>query len=137
MLTKITLHYSIRLRQRYNIPLVLPLLKINNALTKRVDHIKFLGVLFDKNLTWKNHINLIESKISRKNVYVSFMDSCINYGNIAWGSTYKTKLKKIFTYQKKSSKVNLFSDHLAHAKPWCLTWMHSTFTKYIYIKTWF
>ena len=49
----------------------------------RVDHIKFLGVLFDKNLTWKNHINLTESKISRKNVYVSFMHSCINYGNIA------------------------------------------------------
>ena len=117
MLIKPTLQYSIRLRQRYNIPLALPLLKINNALTKRVDHIKFLRVLFDKNLTWKNHINLIESKISRKNVYVSFMDSCINYGNIAWGSTYKTKLKKIFTYQKKSSKVNLFSDHLAHAKP--------------------
>ena len=82
----------------------------------RVDHIKFLGVLFDKNLTWKNHINLTESKISRKNVYVSFMHSCINYGNIAWGSKYKTISKKIFTYQKKSSKVNLFSDHLAHTK---------------------
>ena len=38
-------------RQRANIPLALPTLKISNTLIKRVDHIKFLGVLFDENLT--------------------------------------------------------------------------------------
>ena len=59
--TKFTLFQKVR--QRDNIPLVLPTLKINNTLIKRVDHIKFLGVLFDENLTWKNHINLIENKI--------------------------------------------------------------------------
>ena len=32
---------------------------------KRADHIKVLGVLFYENLAWKNHINLIESKISK------------------------------------------------------------------------
>ena len=36
-------------RQRDNIPLVLPTLKVNNAVIKRVDHIKILGVLFDEN----------------------------------------------------------------------------------------
>ena len=51
--------------QKDNIPLVLPPLKINNTLIKRVGHIKFLGVLLDENLTWKNHINLIENKISK------------------------------------------------------------------------
>ena len=45
--------------------LVLPTLKINNTLTKRVDHIKFLGILFDENLTWKSHINLIENSIKK------------------------------------------------------------------------
>ena len=111
--TKFTLFHKVR--QRDDIPLVLPTLKINNALNKRVDHIKFLGVLFDENLTWKNNINLIENKISkglgilhrdnfllnqksRKNVYFSLIHSCINYGKIAWGSTYKTKSKKILTY---------------------------------------
>ena len=59
--TKFTLFHKVR--QRDNIPLVLPTLKINNTLIKRIDHIKFLGVLFDENLTWKNHINLIENKI--------------------------------------------------------------------------
>ena len=120
MLIKLNLHYSIR--QKDDIPLVLPTLKINNTLIKRVDHIKFLGVLFDENLTWKNHINLIENKISkslgilhrvkfllnqkfRKNVYFSFIHSYMNYDDIAWGSTYKPKLQKIFTYQKKAARV--------------------------------
>ena len=60
---KFTLFHKVR--QRYNIPLVLPTLRINNNLIKRVDHTKFLGVLFGENLTWKNHINLIENKISK------------------------------------------------------------------------
>ena len=118
--TKFTLFHKVR--QRDNIPVVLPTLKINNTLIKQVDHIKFLGVLFDGNLTWENHINLIENKISkslgillrakfllnqkcRKNVYFSFRNSYINYGNITWGSTYKTKLKKMFTYQKKQLEL--------------------------------
>ena len=54
-----------KVRQKDDIPLVLPTLKINNNLIKRVDHIKFLRVLIDENLTWKNQINLIENKISK------------------------------------------------------------------------
>ena len=54
---------------------------------------------------------------SRKNDYFSFIDSYTNNGNIAWGSTSKTKLKKIFTYQKKAARAIFFADRLAHAKP--------------------
>ena len=91
--SKFTLFYNVR--QRNDIPLVLPTLKINNTLIMRVDHIKLLGVLFDENLTWKNHIYLIENKISkglgvlhrvkfllnqksRKNVYFAFIHSYIS-----------------------------------------------------------
>ena len=53
-----------KVRQRDNIPLALPTLKIINTLIIiRVDHIKFLGVLFDEHLTWENHINLIEKSL--------------------------------------------------------------------------
>ena len=55
--TKLTLLHKVR--QRDNIPLVLPTLK-KNTLIKWVDHIKFLGVLFDK-----NHINFSGNKISK------------------------------------------------------------------------
>ena len=47
--TKFTLFHKVR--QRDNILLVFTKLKINNKLIKRVDHMKFLGVLFDENLT--------------------------------------------------------------------------------------
>ena len=47
--TKFTLFHKVR--QRDNFLLVFTKLKINNKLIKRVDHIKFLGVLFDENLT--------------------------------------------------------------------------------------
>ena len=49
--TKLTLFHKVR--QRDNIPLVLPTLKINNTFIKLVEYIKFLGVLFNENLTWK------------------------------------------------------------------------------------
>ena len=52
--TKLALFHKVR--QRDNTPLVLPTLKINNTLIMRVDHINFLGVLLDENLTWKNYI---------------------------------------------------------------------------------
>ena len=63
ILIKFTLFHQVI--QNDNIPLVSPTLKTNNTLTKRVDHIKFLGVLFDEKLTWKNHINLIDNKIQK------------------------------------------------------------------------
>ena len=47
------------------IPLKLPDLKINNSTIKREYDIQFLGVILDKNLTWRKYINIIENKISK------------------------------------------------------------------------
>ena len=61
----------------------------------------------------------VKTEIS-ENIYFSFIHSFINYGNIAWGSTYKTKLNKIFTYQKKAARVIFFADHLSYSEPFIL-----------------
>ena len=78
-----------------------------------------LGVLFNENRR-KNHIRLTENKISKslgilhptkflstrnvgKMFIFFFIHSCIKYCDTAWGST---KLKKIFTYRKKATKVS-------------------------------
>ena len=54
-----------KLRQNDNIPLVLPTLTLNDTIIKREDATKFLGILIDENLTWKPHIQYIETKISK------------------------------------------------------------------------
>ena len=89
----------------------LPTTTINNIETKRENSFKFLGVIIDENLTRKNHIEVVENKISKnilvlyrashlldfKNllkIYFSFIHIYISYAIIAWASTFKTKLKK-------------------------------------------
>ena len=100
-------------RESENIPLKLRVLKIDDIEIKREQSLKFLGVLIDENLTWKNHIELLENKISKnigvlfkaskllnmrclKNIYFALIHSYISYANIAWGSSFKTGLKKSF-----------------------------------------
>ena len=93
-----------KLSKKGNIPLLLPKLKMDNSIIKRTDQIKFLGVIIDENITWNNHINIIENKISKnigamhrakflldkrslKHIYFAFVHSYITYANIAWAST--------------------------------------------------
>ena len=56
-------------RGKVNIPPVLPKLNINNGKIAGTESIKFLGILLDKNLSWKTHIKYIENKISKISVY--------------------------------------------------------------------
>ena len=41
------------------------LIKVNNETIEQKESIKFLGVIIDESLSWKEHINVIASKISR------------------------------------------------------------------------
>ena len=96
--TKYTLFH--KPKDKDNSPLKLPILNVNGKEIQRTDCIRFLGVLFDENLTWNNHIHLIGNKISKnvwhglKSLYYSFIHSYLNYGNIVWASTNKTRLKE-------------------------------------------
>ena len=48
-----------------DLPLKLPILKINNFEIKRTISIKFLGTMVDVNLTWNDHIHILENKLSK------------------------------------------------------------------------
>ena len=106
-----------KLQDRDNLPLQLPVLKINNYEIKRSTSIKFLGIMVDEHLNWKDHINVIENKLSKnlgllhkakqflnakamKSLYFSFIHSYLTYGNVAWCSTSMNKTKKLFSKQK-------------------------------------
>ena len=95
--------------KRDNIPLLLPKLNISYSEIERSECLKFLGVLLDENLCWKEHIKYIEIKIAKNigllykakhyidehsllSLYQFYIHSYINYGNIAWGNATRTNL---------------------------------------------
>ena len=51
--------------EKDNIPIKLPSLFINDWEIKRITSIKYLGVLIDEHLTWKEHIAVNENKVSK------------------------------------------------------------------------
>ena len=86
------------------------------------ESITCLGVLLNKNSTWKPHIKYIENKIPKSigllfkgkpflnkqsllSLYYSYIHSYINYANMACGSTYMTKLKELSSQQKHAMRI--------------------------------
>ena len=116
------------------VPADLPLLKIDDTRIIRDPITKFLGVLIDENLTWQPHISHISTKISKsigilykaspflnksllKQLYYSFVHSHLSYGNIAWGSTHKSKLEVLYRRQKHAIRVISSQNRFTHSKP--------------------
>ena len=108
--------------KKYDIPLRLPKLAINSYEIQRKESIKFLGVLLDQYLTWKEHTKRTENKIA-KNIgtlykvrpyldqkaslclYYSYIHSYQIYANTVWCSTNRTSLKKLQSQQKHAIKI--------------------------------
>ena len=51
-----------------------------------------------------------------KNLYFALVHSYLNYANIAWGSTHKTKLKCLFIHQKHFSRIICYQPRTASSK---------------------
>ena len=94
---------------------------------------KFLGVPQDENLTLKDHINIIENKISKniglifraKNVlnkdslmklYYPHFNCYLNYANMAWDSAHKTNLHKVHLKEKNAIRLICNETKFAHTK---------------------
>ena len=106
-------------------------LLLENIHIKREHVTKFLGVFIDENLSWKQHIEILSSKISKsigilyksrdvlskqclKKLYFSFIDNYVNYANIAWTSTSKSKLEHLYRFQKHNARVIYHKDWYTH-----------------------
>jgi hypothetical protein len=79
------------------------IVKINNDIVEQVPCVKFLGVLIDQELTWKNICsvlkNIIKSagliaklrhftnKNTSKLIYYALVYPYLTYGNLVWGNT--------------------------------------------------
>ena len=66
--------------------------------------------MLDQNISWEEHIRTVETKLAKyigllcrakpllkekslKSIYFAYIHSYLNYANIGWTSTYRTKLK--------------------------------------------
>ena len=95
---------------------------------------KFLGVLVDEKLSWKEHIYAVTNKVSRSlgiirrvrglvhqacllTLYYSLIYPYLIYGNIVWASTYPSNLHKLLLTQKKFVRIATSSPYLAPSAP--------------------
>jgi len=76
---------------------------------KRSKVSKSIGILYKSRNFLPKHL--------LKQLYFSFIHSHLSYGNIAWASTHKTKLLKLYRKQKHSIRTITLKDRLTHAKP--------------------
>ena len=94
----------------------------------------FLGVFLDDNLTWKRHISLLASKLSKsigiihksrfflstqslRTLYNSMILPYLYYCNLAWGGTYKANLQRIVILQKRALRIVNNSTYDANTSP--------------------
>ena len=116
------------------LPLKMSELKISNSITKRKSSVKFLGVMLDENISWKDHIETTGKKLVKnigllyrtkpyldetplKTIYFSYIHSYLNYVKIVWASTRITKLKPLLYKQKNVVRIVFNEVHLSHSKP--------------------
>ena len=98
------------------------------------DYVKYLGMLLDKNLSFKNHINQIIIKISKTvgmiakfrhflprktliQIYNSLIGSYLSYAIAVWGSADKCHINKILILQKRALSFTYFAKLRDHAIP--------------------
>ena len=113
-----------------------PILNIsyNHSPVKVVNSVKYLGIVLDNKLQFKQHIALLESKLSRslgilfktksflpkdilKRLYYAFIHSHLNFGLIIWSATPKSNLLKLRSIQSKAIRVLAGADWYEHASP--------------------
>ena len=92
---------------------------------ERKQCIKYLGVMIDESLSWKHHISFVCSRISRntgiisklryylsikqlRQIYYNLIYPYISYGILAWGSVYKTHIRKIQVKQNHIVRLIFF-----------------------------
>ena len=94
----------------------------NGSAINIVDSSKYLGVVIDNKLNFKQHIKMIEGKVARfvgilsklkhffpQNImlqlYYALMHPFLSYGIIIWGTIYPTYIKRLKSLQNRATRV--------------------------------
>ena len=111
------------------------IISIGNHTLAKCDHSKFLGVIIDEKLNFKDHIEHISKKISisigiiyklaqlkmpfkvLKQLYYNLIYSHLNYNVCCYASTYDTHLNKLYLLQKRVIRIINNAAFQAHTDP--------------------
>lgn len=127
-------------------------LTLNNCDLKEETKIRYLGILFDSNLSWKQHISHLSRKIKRNigaiskvrhyvntivltNLYYSLVYPYFLYGIVIWGNTYSTTTKPISLLQKRAVRIITFSEFQDHTIPLFIKLKLLKFNDLVYLHT--
>ena len=109
-------------------------LKINNKILEEKTSIKYLGVIIDSHLNWKDHVHELSKKISRSvgillklrhfvpikilvQLYYSIIYPFLSYGALIWGNIYISNIQPLVILQKKAIRIITFSEYRSHTSP--------------------
>ena len=115
-------------------------ISINNVSLTRIGNncpetsTKFLGILIDENLSWKQHISYLNSKISKtlftikqvkhflpydslKKLYSTLVESHLSYGILAWGNANESTKYKTLLLQKRAIRAINKANYNSHTEP--------------------
>ena len=100
-------------------------IKIGDKLIKMENKAKFLGIIFDRKLNWRSHVEYIIEKCKKRinlmravsgyhwgaskksllSIYKALIRSIIDYGDVAYASAPKTILEKLSTIQTEALRI--------------------------------
>ena len=109
-------------------------LQIDGEAIAEVNKSKFLGVIIDNKLSWKDHISFVCRKVARgkgviikarkvlhsesmKCLYYAFIYPYMIYCNQVWGSVCKTNIESLLTLQKRVIRIILGVHPRSHSEP--------------------
>ena len=109
-------------------------LHISNKQIEETNSMKYLGVLVDSQLNWKDHILNMSKKILKSigiicklrhfdnsqiliQLYYAIIYPFLTYGCMVWGNTYATNVKPLEILQKRTIRIFNFAKFDAHTAP--------------------
>ena len=120
--TNFILFHPFNKKLKSNITLI-----INKKAVKQTDSIKYLGIIIDSSLSWKNHIDKVVSKIrcalglmykirpyvfstTLLTLYYSLTYPHLLYGIEIWGSANIIQINRLLILQKRAVRIISFKD---------------------------
>jgi exonuclease III len=120
--------FSIFCRKNKFIPDTLNSMRLNDINIERSSHVKYLGIVVDEKLNWRQHIEELEKNLVKTvksfrlirnylpnrvklKIYYAYIHSKIKYGISLYGTAGKTLLNKIQVLQNRAIKTLFNLDH--------------------------